>query len=97
MEGVTTLSETARLRDVFRVEGRWKSGHLFLTVLAQNGAVLIHGDDSTAENKDVIAVEDERGHAVVRALLAATERGGGLLRLHQRHVAASRFSGRCQH
>ena len=79
LEGITTLSETARLRDVFRAEGPWKSGSLFLTVLAQNGTVLIHGDDPTAENKDVIAVEDEHGKAVVRELLTAAGHGGGFV------------------
>ena len=37
LEGITTLSETARLRDVFRTEGRWKSGSLYLSILMQNG------------------------------------------------------------
>ena len=76
LEGITTLSETARLRDIFRAEGRWKSGSLFLILLMQNGTVLLHGEDPTAENKDVMAVEDERGRPVVREMLAAATRGG---------------------
>lgn len=76
LEGVTTLSETARLRDIFRAEGRWKSGPLFLMMLMQNGTVLLHGDDPTAENKDVTAVEDERGRPVIQEMLAAAGRGG---------------------
>ena len=31
-ESTTTLSEIARLRDVFRAEGRWKASALFLTI-----------------------------------------------------------------
>ena len=76
LEGITTLTEIARLRDIFRAEGQWKSGSLFLTILTPNGNVLIHGDDPTSENKLVIAIEDEYGRPVVQEMLAAAERGG---------------------
>ena len=79
LEGVTTLSETAQLRGIFRTEGQWKSGPLFLMMLMQNGTVLLHGDDPTAENKDVISVEDERSRPVVQEMLGAAERGGGFV------------------
>ena len=45
-------------------------------MLLQNGTVLLHGDDPTAENKDVVAVEDERGRPMVQEMPAAAERGG---------------------
>lgn len=76
LEGITTLSEIARLRDLFRAEGRWKAGPLFLTILTRNGYVIIHGDDPTSENKEIIAVTDEDGRPVVKDLLAAAGRGG---------------------
>ena len=79
LEGITTLSETARLREVFRTEGRWKSGPLYLSILIQNGTVLLHDDDPTAEHKDLIAVEDELGRPVIRELLKAAGRGGGFV------------------
>ena len=76
LESITTLSEIARLRDVFRAEGRWKEGPLFLTILTRNGNVIIHGDDPTSENKQIAAVRDEGGEPVVKELLDAAGRGG---------------------
>ncbi|MDE0463334.1 MAG: cache domain-containing protein [Caldilineaceae bacterium] len=76
LEGITTLSEGARLRDVLRSEGQWKAESLYLTILTYNGYVVVHGDDPTAENKDIVAVRDEDGRSVVKELLDAAERGG---------------------
>ena len=76
LEGITTLSEGARLRDVLRSEGQWKAESLYLTILTHNGYVVAHGDDPTAENKDIAAVRDEDGRPVVKELLDAAERGG---------------------
>lgn len=76
LEGVTTVEGIARLRDVFRAEGQWKSGSLFLTTMTRNGNILVHGDDPTSENKRMTIVEDELGRPVGQELLAAAERGG---------------------
>ncbi|MYC93645.1 MAG: hypothetical protein F4X14_01625 [Caldilineaceae bacterium SB0661_bin_32] len=75
-EAITTVTGIARLRDVYRAEGPWKSGSIFLMTLTPNGNILIHGDDPTVENKRIVAVEDEEGRPVGQALLAAAERGG---------------------
>ena len=79
LESLTNLTEIARLRKALRTEGEWKSGSLFLMVLAPNGTVLFHGDDPSAEDKDLTAIEDDRGHRVVEALLAVAQRGGGFV------------------
>lgn len=76
LEGVTTVKGIAQLRDIFRAEGRWKSGSLYLTTMTRDGNILIHGDDPTAENKRMTIVEDELGRPVGQELLAAAERGG---------------------
>ena len=76
LEGITTVTGVARLRDILRSEGRWKSGSTFLITLTQDGNILIHGADPTAEDKRVVAVEDEDGRPVGQELLAAAKRGG---------------------
>ena len=76
LEGVTTVTGIAQLRNTFRAEGEWKSGSLFLMTMTRDGNILIHGHDPTVENKRVVAVEDERGRPVGQELLAAAERGG---------------------
>ena len=77
MESRRTVTDIARLRDVFRdEEGPWKSDDLYLIIMVRNGAVLMHGADPRAENRNVFNVEDERGSPVVQNLLAAAERGG---------------------
>ena len=76
LEGIRTLTETAKLRDIFRAEGDWKSGSTFLVTLIKDGAVLLHGGDSALDNEYPIDVEDDKGKKVVQELLAAAERGG---------------------
>ncbi len=77
MENTRTVADMARIKDIFRdEEGPWKSDDLYLVTMVRNGSILTHGDDPTADNKYVLAVEDERGRPVVRNLLAAAERGG---------------------
>ena len=80
---VRGLGQLAQLRKIFRAdEGDWKSDSLFLMLLAPNGDVLVHGDDPTAENRNISAVEDDQGKKVVQELLAAAERGGGFVEYH---------------
>lgn len=79
LEGLTTLSEIAQLREVLRANGPWNAGDMFLITMTTSGTVLIHGEDATADSKDLSAVRDESGVEVVQALLAAAERGGGFV------------------
>ncbi|MDE2789420.1 MAG: hypothetical protein OXI81_03225 [Paracoccaceae bacterium] len=76
LEGITTLTEIARLCDVFRADGLWKAGPLFLTILTRNGTIIIHGDDPTPENTEIIAARDEGGRPVVKAPLDTAWSGG---------------------
>ena len=76
LESIRTLTETAKLRDIFRAEGDWKSGSTFLVLLIKNGAVLLHGGDSAIDNEYLIDVEDDKGKKVVQELIAAADRDG---------------------
>ena len=76
LEGIRTLTETAKLRDIFRAEGDWKSGSMFLVILVKDGAVLLHGGDATIDNGHLIDVEDDKSKKVVQELLAAADQGG---------------------
>ena len=76
LEGIRTLTETAKLRAIFRAEGDWKSGSTFLVILLKNGAVLLHGGDAEIDNEVLIDVKDGKGKKVVQDLLAAAGRGG---------------------
>ena len=76
LESIRTITETAKLRDIFRAEGDWKSGSTFLVILVKNGAVLLHGGDSAIDNEYLIDVEDGKGQKVVQELIAAADRGG---------------------
>ena len=82
LEGVRTLTETAKLRDSFRAEGDWKSGSTFLVILIKNGAVLLHGGDAAIDNEVLIDVEDDKGKKVVQELIAAAGRGGDFVEYH---------------
>ena len=76
LESIRTLTETAKLRAIFRAEGDWKSGSTFLVILIKNGAVLLHGGDPEIDNEVLIDVKDGKGKKVVQELLAAASRGG---------------------
>ncbi|MDE2743262.1 MAG: cache domain-containing protein [Gemmatimonadota bacterium] len=76
LEGIRTLTETAKLRAIFRAEGDWKSGSTFLVILLKNGAVLLHGGDAAIDNEVLIDVEDGKGKKIVQELIAAAGRGG---------------------
>ena len=76
LEGIRTLTETAKLRAIFRAEGDWKSGSTFLVLLLKNGAVLLHGGDAAIDNEVLIDVEDGKGKKIVQELIAAADRGG---------------------
>ena len=82
IEGITDVNEGARLRERLRLEGDWKSGEMFLVIFLKNGYPFIHGNDRTAESRNLLGVEDERGLKVVRELFAAAAEGGGFVEYH---------------
>ena len=82
IEAITDMNEGAKLRERLRTEGDWKAGSMFLVIFLKTGEPFIHGNDRTAESKNLIGVEDERGTRVVEELLAAAARGGGFVTYH---------------
>ncbi|MXX60413.1 MAG: hypothetical protein F4Z42_02300 [Holophagales bacterium] len=81
-EAITQVDEGAKLRDRLKQEGPLKAGSMFLIIFLQSGEPFIHGGDRTAENKNLIDVEDDNGKKVVQELLAAGARGGGFVEYH---------------
>ena len=79
IEAITNVNEGARLREILRTEGPWKSGSMFLIIFLKSGEPFIHGNDRAAESKNLIGVEDERGTKVVEELFAAAAGGGGFV------------------
>ena len=82
IEAITDMNEGAKLRERLRTEGDWKSGSMFLVIFLKSGEPFIHGNDQTAESKNLLGVEDERGTKVVEALFAAAAAGGGFVEYH---------------
>ena len=82
IEAITDMNEGAKLRERLRTEGEWKSGSMFLVIFLKSGEPFIHGNDQTAESKNLLGVEDERGTKVVEALFAAAAAGGGFVEYH---------------
>ena len=83
IEAIKDVNEGAKLRgDRLRAEGDWKSGSMFLIIFLRSGEPFIHGGDRTAESKNLLDVEDERGTKVVQELFAAADRGGGFVEYH---------------
>ena len=82
IEAITDMNEGAKLRERLRTEGDWKSGSMFLIVFLKSGEPFIHGNDRSAESKNLLGVEDERGTRVVEKLLAAAAEGGGFVEYH---------------
>ena len=79
IEAITDMNEGAKLRERLRTEGDWKSGSMFLVIFLKSGEPFIHGNDRTAESKNLLGVEDERGTRVVEELFAAAAGGGGFV------------------
>ncbi len=82
IEAITDINEGASLRERLRTEGDWKSGSMFLIIFLPTGEPFIHGNDRTAESKNLLGVVDDNGLKVVEELLAAAARGGGFVRYH---------------
>ena len=81
-EAITDVNEGAKLRERLRQEGPLKSGSMFLIIFLQSGEPFIHGNDRSAESKNLIDVEDDNGKKVVQELLAAGVRGGDFVEYH---------------
>ena len=60
-------------------EGDWKHGNTYLILMLPNGIVIYHTDDVTVNGKNLYEAEDARGNKVVQQLLAAADKGGGLV------------------
>ena len=82
IEAITDMNEGAKLRERLRSEGDWKSGSMFLVIFLKSGEPFIHGNDRTAESKNLLGVEDERGTRVVEELFSAAAGGGGFVEYH---------------
>ena len=55
---------------------------MFLIIFLLTGEPFIHGNDVTAESKNLLGVVDDNGLKVVEELLAAAARGGDFVRYH---------------
>ena len=82
IEAITDMNEGAKLRERLRTEGDWKAGSMFLVIFLKTGEPFIHGNDRTAESRNLLGVEDERGTKVVEELFAAAAGGGGFVEYH---------------
>ena len=75
LERVTDINEVPRLWRVFREEGDWKHGDLYLSVLTPEGVLILHGDDPTRDGFDISDVEDDNGNKVVQDIISADAEG----------------------
>ena len=82
IEAITDMNEGAKLRERLRTEGDWKSGSMFLVIFLKSGEPFIHGNDRSAESKNLLGVEDDHGTRVVEELFAAAAGGGGFVEYH---------------
>jgi len=82
IEAITDMNEGAKLRERLRTEGDWKSGSTFLVIFLKSGEPFIHGNDHSAESKNLLGVEDDNGKRVVEELFAAAAGGGGFVDYH---------------
>lgn len=57
-------------------EGDWKHGNTYLMLMNEEGIVLLHSGDVHAGDKNIYALEDDRGNTVVQALIAAADSDG---------------------
>ena len=77
---IEEIDESGELLSPFlstlREEGDWKHGNTFLILMSEEGIVLLHADDENAGDKNLHALEDDRGNTVVQDLIAASDTGG---------------------
>ena len=56
IEAITDMNEGAKLRERLKTEGDWKSGSMFLVIFLKRGEPFIHGNDRSAESKNLLGV-----------------------------------------
>ena len=77
---ITDINEGSRLIQAVRTEGSdYNVGNMYLILMTTDGHVFIHGEDPNLDGRDVSAVVDDNGTAVVQQLLAAGAAGGGFV------------------
>ncbi|MCY4160286.1 MAG: cache domain-containing protein [Flavobacteriaceae bacterium] len=92
-EAIQDIDEEAELRDRLMKEGDFKDGSTFLIIFLPTGEPLIHGNDRTAENKNLGNIEDEQGLKVVEKLLEiASEKNGGFVAYQDRGETKKAYS-----
>jgi hypothetical protein len=79
LESAANFAEVLRLVEVFRSEGDWKDGSIYLVVLTPEGLVQFHGANVAFEDKNVLDLEEARGVKIVQEMLAAAAGGGGFV------------------
>ena len=62
---------------VFRPEGQWRHGEIYLLVMDLNGTSVFHAAFPELEGQDFLDIVDAQGVQVTRELLAAAAAGGG--------------------
>ena len=77
---IEEIDESGELLSPFlsslREEGDWKHGNTSLILMSEEGIVLLHASDEHAGDKNLYALEDDRGNTVVQDLIAASDTGG---------------------
>lgn len=63
----------------FRPEGEWRSGSIYLFVLALDGLGLFHATNPSLEGTSLWDLEDLNGVKMVQALIAEANQGGGFV------------------
>lgn len=76
--GIASEIETYPFFDtVFRPEGQWRHGEIYLFVMDLNGTSVFHAAFPEFEGQDFLDIVDARGVQVTKELLAVAGAGGG--------------------
>ena len=82
VEALESLIEVVTLHDTFQVEGTWKSGSVYMMLIARSGVVLLNAGDHE-ENRSILDLRDGRGLQIGRELIATAASGGGFVEYHR--------------
>ena len=85
LEALESIIDVVTLHDTFEVEGTWKSGSIYLMLIARSGVVLLNAGDHDAENRSVLDVRDDRGLRIGRQMIDTAASGGGFVDYHRDH------------
>ena len=81
------MNEGAKLRERLRTVGDWKSGSMFPVIFLKSGEPFIHGNDHTAESKNLLGVEGRNAEPRwSRSSSRLPPRGGGFVEYQGRRV-----------